>query len=331
MLELSVIIPIYNTPPDALQRCFDSVATLQDIRYEVLLIDDGSRPNTGQYCRNYAAQHAGFRYFYQENSGVSSARNTGLQKAQGRYVTFLDADDALLGHSITTSLLSHNHALVVFDLLLIKNQQQSVWHALNETTGLLTQSVLLAQLITSKSLNSPCGKLFLLDIIREHGLEFDTSFVTGEDWNFICDFVLQIPEAYYHRQPAYCYYRDGSTSLSRLERFPEKMLSNPAAMLQRKQELLQLPCLASDARLLTGIATASYLEDLFNTTANLMLMGKMPPQRKAWIREQAACTSNLLQPQSPKKARAKALILKRFWFAIRPLAHIRRLYLKLKQ
>lgn len=330
MFDLSVIIPIYNTPEDALQRSFDSVATLQDIRCEVLLIDDGSQPSTGSFCQDYASQHENFRYFYQNNAGVSAARNTGIRNAKGRYLTFLDADDTLLGAAISADMLQKNHSLIIYDLCLQEGSKQTVWHALHTPAGTVTKEQLLQQLIISKSLNSPCGKLFIRSVIAENSLQFDTGFVTGEDWNFVCDFVLHIPQAYYCGTPAYCYDRSGGTSLARIQKFPDTMLANALQMLQRKQALLQLPAFEAAAENLTGIAAATYLEELFNTAADLLLLKQMTRQRKAFIREKADCAAALLQARSSKKARTKALVLRRFWFVLRPLAWLRKLYLKLK-
>ena len=56
-LELSIIIPIFNTPTDALQRCFDSLQQLTKIRWEAILIDDGSEAVTGTFCQQYAEKH----------------------------------------------------------------------------------------------------------------------------------------------------------------------------------------------------------------------------------------------------------------------------------
>lgn len=330
MLELSIIIPIYNTPEAALQRCFDSIETLRGICYEVLLIDDGSQPATGSFCQNYTAQHKHFRYFYQQNAGVSAARNTGLCHAHGQYLAFLDADDTLRADVICACLLQENHDLIIYDLLLQEGFRQTVWQAMNTPAGSVTQDAMLKQLIVSKSLNSPCGKLFARSVIEEHMLRFNTDFVTGEDWNFICDYVLQISQAYYCGLPAYCYDRSGGTSLSRIERFPDRMLSNALQMLQRKQILLQTPGLSVEAQTLTGIAAATYLEELFNTAADLLLLKKMTKQRKTFIQKNAGYATGLLHPQASKKARTKSLVMRRIWFALRPLAFLRRLYLKWK-
>lgn len=90
--KISIIIPIYNTE-QYLKRCVDSVLhqTLQDI--EIILVDDGSPDNAPALCDAYAAQDARIQVIHKENEGLGFARNSGLEKATGEYVAFLDSDD----------------------------------------------------------------------------------------------------------------------------------------------------------------------------------------------------------------------------------------------
>lgn len=89
---ISVIVPVYNTEK-YLDECIQSVLSQSFINFELLLIDDGSTDNSGAICDAYASQDERVRVFHKENSGVSSARNVGLDEAKGEYVIFLDADD----------------------------------------------------------------------------------------------------------------------------------------------------------------------------------------------------------------------------------------------
>ncbi|SIO94289.1 putative glycosyltransferase EpsJ [Vibrio spartinae] len=100
MIDMSIIIPAYNaaeTLPDTLRSIFASCPQ-DDCRFEVIVIDDGSSDATqAQLEAHFAQQLSTGRlcYHYQQNAGVSVARNTGLNLAQGRYITFVDADDAV--------------------------------------------------------------------------------------------------------------------------------------------------------------------------------------------------------------------------------------------
>lgn len=94
---ISVIVPVYNAEK-TLRQCVDSVLG-QNIRdFELLLIDDGSRDASPAICDEYAAADCRVTVIHQQNSGVSAARNAGLDRAKGEWVLFIDSDDYIDNH-----------------------------------------------------------------------------------------------------------------------------------------------------------------------------------------------------------------------------------------
>ena len=91
-IKVSVIVPLYNAEKYA-KRCIESVLRQTYNNYELILIDDGSKDRTGEICDHYADIDSRIKVIHKKNGGVSSARNKGLQEAQGEWITFLDADD----------------------------------------------------------------------------------------------------------------------------------------------------------------------------------------------------------------------------------------------
>ena len=89
---ISVIIPCYNAA-DTIVRTLESVKEQTFKDYEVVLIDDGSLDNTKNIVTNYIKEKDNYVFLKQENKGVSTARNYGLNNAKGKYIAFLDADD----------------------------------------------------------------------------------------------------------------------------------------------------------------------------------------------------------------------------------------------
>ena len=89
---VSVIIPIYNAE-NYLKQCLDSIVgqTLKDI--EIICVDDGSTDGSAEILREYQEKDARITVIRQENAGAGAARNKGLDKAKGKYLSFLDADD----------------------------------------------------------------------------------------------------------------------------------------------------------------------------------------------------------------------------------------------
>ena len=94
MYKLSIIIPIYNVE-QYLRKCVDSLLA-QDIpssEYEIILVDDGGQDKCPQICDDYAAAHKNIQVVHRENGGLSAARNSGIEVAQGEYLMFVDSDD----------------------------------------------------------------------------------------------------------------------------------------------------------------------------------------------------------------------------------------------
>lgn len=94
MYQLSIIIPIYNVGR-YLQECLDSISHQITENVEVILVNDGSTDNSGEIASSFQRSNKNVVLIEQENRGLSAARNTGLNAAQGEYILFLDSDDYL--------------------------------------------------------------------------------------------------------------------------------------------------------------------------------------------------------------------------------------------
>ena len=89
---VSVIIPAYNIE-DYIGRCLDSIISQTYKNLEIIVVDDGSRDHTGEILDNYAKKDRRIKVIHKENGGVSSARNKGIEVAEGDYIGFIDGDD----------------------------------------------------------------------------------------------------------------------------------------------------------------------------------------------------------------------------------------------
>lgn len=91
---LSVIVPVYNTAA-YLTECIESIRNQTYGNLEIILVDDGSTDASGTICDQYAAQYDCIRVFHIENHGQSAARKTGVARAEGEYIGFVDSDDRI--------------------------------------------------------------------------------------------------------------------------------------------------------------------------------------------------------------------------------------------
>ena len=89
---ISLIVPIYNVE-NYLWSCLDSIAKQTYSNIEVLLVNDGSPDGSGVICQEFVARDSRFRYIEKGNGGLSDARNAGIARAQGEFISFVDSDD----------------------------------------------------------------------------------------------------------------------------------------------------------------------------------------------------------------------------------------------
>lgn len=92
--KVSVIVPVYNGEK-YIKKCLNDLMNQTYKNYEVIIIDDGSTDNTSEICKLICEKDSRFKYFYQKNSGVSAARNLGIDLSEGQYIAFADADDTV--------------------------------------------------------------------------------------------------------------------------------------------------------------------------------------------------------------------------------------------
>lgn len=90
--KISVVVPVYNVEK-YLERCVNSILNQSYKNLEIILVDDGSTDSSGAICDNFAKKHSRLRVYHTQNSGLSSARNFGLEKSSGEYIAFIDSDD----------------------------------------------------------------------------------------------------------------------------------------------------------------------------------------------------------------------------------------------
>lgn len=89
---ISVIVPIYNVEK-YLTQCIESIINQTYKNLEIILVDDGSKDNSGKICDEYQKKDSRIKVIHKENGGTSSARNEGLEISTGKYIQFVDSDD----------------------------------------------------------------------------------------------------------------------------------------------------------------------------------------------------------------------------------------------
>lgn len=89
---ISIVLPVYNVE-NYLDKCITSIISQTYKNFELIIVNDGSTDSSLEICQNYEEADARIQLFSKKNEGVSSARNYGLERIKGEFVTFIDSDD----------------------------------------------------------------------------------------------------------------------------------------------------------------------------------------------------------------------------------------------
>lgn len=196
MYKVSIVIPIYNRE-DYLYECLDSVVNqtmFEEI--EVLLINDGSTDNSEEICLEYVKKHPNIKYFYQENQGVSAARNHGMDKAGGEYIYFMDSDDSINDIFIESAYKNakENDSDIVF-------------------VGLTPSYLKINQMVCCNGWQL----LIKTSYLKSINVKFSTSLKTAEDVLFTCVILSKTERITVEWKSKYYYRRNTPNSLVKNE------------------------------------------------------------------------------------------------------------------
>lgn len=208
---ISAVVPVYNAER-YLERCLDSIRRQTWENLEIILVDDGSADGSGRICDEAAAadRRAVAVHFF-ENRGPSAARNEGIRRAKGEFLTFVDADDSVDCDMIRKLYdnLMENHADISVcgaDGIRIKGG----------SAGVFDRAGAIRALAQSEPFNLvPWGKLYAVEPVRDS--LFDEAVFFSEDLLFLYRLFRNIERVSYIPDPLYHYMdREGSQVHSRV-------------------------------------------------------------------------------------------------------------------
>ncbi len=185
---ISVIVPVYNAEK-YFDICVQSIADQTYKNLEIILVDDGSPDNCPAICDKWAKKDSRIKVIHKENGGVSSARNTGIENANGAYIGFVDSDDY-----IELDMIEALHKLVKqddFDVAVCNNYNRNAADEIYALGGDYKDSVhrgkgVLEAFVKGEDFDpfSNCNKLFKMSLIKSKNIRFDENVKYGEDFLF---------------------------------------------------------------------------------------------------------------------------------------------------
>lgn len=210
---ISVVVPVYKTEK-YLSKCIESVLAQSYNNFELILVDDGSPDNSGKICDEYASNYSRIKVVHKENGGVSKARNTGLDIAQGEFITFLDSDDYLDCNALDVlynTLIKENADLVCASHMTIRKMSRSSVSGLSYMT--FSDDEVAANLFRIY-ISTPisCAKLYKVSVIKENNIRFVSGVPYAEDTYFLFCYIEHIKKVVFIPDVIYYYCRNNSTA-----------------------------------------------------------------------------------------------------------------------
>lgn len=210
---ISIIVPVYNAET-FLDNCIQSILAQSYENWELILVNDGSKDGSGEICRRYAADDTRIRYYEKQNGGVSSARNIGLEMAEGEFISFVDSDDTVVFDYCERLLekMTLETDMVVLGMQYVYPDGTAKLVPSRIHSGLIEYEDMARQVIddgtaSGFTLHSVCAVLYRADVIKNNSLRFDIALKYNEDGLFNTEYFLHCQKSTYvcYGHPVYNY------------------------------------------------------------------------------------------------------------------------------
>lgn len=228
---ISVIIPAYDIE-SYLERCLESVRNQTYRNIQVIIVDDGSRDRTGEIADRFAKQDSRFSVIHKENAGVSAARKTGLEVAQGEYIGFVDGDDYIepdMYQQLMSLAVEYEADISHCGYQMVFPDRVDLYHGTGELR--IQDSHTAVKDLLEGTIVEPglVNKLYRHDLFK--GIEYDPEIVINED--LLLNFFLfhRVYRSVFLDEPFYHYMvRKNSASTSK---WNEHKVMDPVRVLEK--------------------------------------------------------------------------------------------------
>lgn len=205
-IMISVVIPCYNMELYA-KRCYDSLVKQKNSEnVEFIFINDGSKDSTLRILEEITANDSRVKIIDQANSGVSAARNRGLEVAEGDYVFLVDGDDYLPDDTIDSLLqvIDNYHPDLIMPSYFKSYENCDSYFPLPLSDGLYNKEEFYHKV---RSFPTIPKNLYRVQTINEFGVKFNTDIKCGEVYAFTVDFLSHANSIYVLNTPCYNYFQ----------------------------------------------------------------------------------------------------------------------------
>ncbi len=222
---ISIIVPVYNVGK-YVDRCINSIVSQTYRDLEVIIVNDGSEDESHKVCKKWSEIDHRIKYIYQENKGVSVARNNGIMVASGEYIAFVDGDD-YLDKTFLGDMVQFAEKYPDFDIIMCgyKFEERGCLSEFGFFSGttffdtkdrnrLICRSIgIYEEMVKRKThLGVPWAKLYKTSFLRDNCITFDAQMPRMQDLIFNIRCFRCFSKAIYFDKPLYIYVKRGDST-----------------------------------------------------------------------------------------------------------------------
>lgn len=280
MCRVSVIVPVYQVE-QYLPGCIDSILAQTYTDFELILVNDGTKDGCPAIMQSYADRDSRIRQIHKENGGLSSARNAGLDVAQGEYIAFVDSDDTVAPNLLEDAVRAADESgaeQVLFNYCHVKDGQVQDAYLHFEKEVLDLDSMGLAHYLYTywmpyKHGQEAWSKLYRRSVIEENGLRFAPNHeIFAEDTLFSAMYLMHTHKIAALPAPYVFYLQRGDSLMGlkkprlahRLMTLSVRLCEYAAACGREKEIANVLPVLCYDKLITKGIRFDPEIADVYS-------------------------------------------------------------------
>lgn len=239
---ISIIMPVYNKY-NYLMKSINSIINQTYKDFELIIVDDGSSDGSEKLCDEFAKKDQRIRVIHLKNSGVSNARNVGLDNAKGKYLQFIDSDDYVdedMLEKLYNKATQYDVDIVISGITKVNHDYEVLNETLPKLIGVKSKNEMLENFSAEQRSTGIYGcvsnKFIKRDIVEKIKLRFDTKIKLAEDLDFYLKLYEHISSIYFYDISFY-YYIQNATNSSTSEDFKHDYLTQINISLRQKDLL----------------------------------------------------------------------------------------------
>lgn len=206
MIEVSVILPVYNSFSTIEQTLNSIIDQKFSKKYEIIVINDGSTDKTNEILEKFKRKYINIiNVINKKNSGVSDSRNIGLKMSRGKFVTFIDSDDLYEENFLQKLYDKINNGFDLVSCSYKNFEANNEIHNLEKNEKFFSINNYIEKTQSNYLFNQIWNKIYKIEIIKEKNIKFDINKSIAEDWEFNLKYIKECKNIYHINECLYDY------------------------------------------------------------------------------------------------------------------------------